>query len=231
MIPLCYLVHSTRVSESVHSSPLFFTNLVSGSVQDLLFSSTRIAGLHRHLDVDAWTFAFARNLSHVALSAMSGATIPARTLAGYSAGPPMPVSKVPLLPAIAFVVNTALFCACVLFICAWTKTAGPILGDRKGRPVKAVRLAQLRLTSPAALIYEHFCARSETSIEISGSSNADTLLKFDGSEELRIRMGVIESMDSGGDPDESESFRFGMSTGPIGDRMQRPDQVQDTIVL
>jgi hypothetical protein len=192
----------------------------------LLFPSTTSIGLFGHVDVDAWTLAFARNLSYITLSLASGMTIPARTLVEYSSSPPVLVSKVPLLPAIAFVVGNALFCACVLLICFGTDTGGPIFGDRKGRRVKAVRLAQMRLTSPAALIYEHFCARSETGIEKSGSSDADSLLELDGSEELRIRMGVVETLGGGG-PDEPVSFRFGMSTR-AGDRMECPNQDQDT---
>ena len=156
--------------------------------------------------------------------------MPARTLVEYPTGSPVLASKVPLLPAIAFVVGNALFCACVLLICVGTDTGGPILGDRKGgRHAKAVRLAQLRLTSPAALIYEHFCPRS---VEKSVSGDAeDHLLELDGSdEEVRIRVGVVESL-GGGEEDGPGpvSYRFGMST--TGDRRERPDQVQDMATI
>jgi hypothetical protein len=105
----------------------------------------------------------------------------------------------------------------MLILFLGTKTRGPVLEDAKGKHVHAVKLAQMRLTSPAALIYDLFTVDAEKS----GSDNVDSLLEMDGSDELRIRVGVVEKS-------TGSERRFGMLTGAP---TQRLNSIQGVIVL
>jgi hypothetical protein len=172
-----------------------------------------------------WASAFAAQFSHVALSFAAGVMVPSKTIIEYPTNGRGPLAKVPLPPAILFILVNGLFCCYVLFICLRMDTTGPLLEDRKGRKVKAVRLGQMRLTSSAALVYELFCAMPDIDADKSGSRDSDSLLELDGFEEVRIRMGVVEK-ESG--QDEAPGFRFGMSTRSL---TQPLDEVQGVVVL
>ena len=172
------------------------------------------------VDFETWTYAYAGQLSRVALSLAAGVIVPATSLVDYPTNSPVPVSKVPFLPAIAFIIANALFSMCVLFICLGMNTSGPVLKNGKGRNVSAVQLAQMRLTNPAALVYQMFC--TDAGYQKSRCDDTASLLALDASEEVRIRLGIMEKPDQ---QDDSGICCFGLTTqGPT----QPLDEVQDT---
>ena len=162
-------------------------------------------------------------MSRVALALAAGVIVPAKTLFDYPANLPLPVSKVPFPPAIAFIIANALFSICVLLICFQTNTQGPILKDWEGRDVSAIKLTQMRLTNPAALIYETFCTNAGH--KKSGCDEADRLLALDAADEVWIRVGVLERSTG---PEEPRVFCFGMTTE---DFIQPLDDVQGITVM
>ena len=195
-------------------------SFLTGFGANIIYSSALSSALD---DLQAWTHAYAGQVSRVALALAAGVIVPAKTLTDYPANPPLPVSKVPFPPAIAFITADALFSICVLLICLQTNTQGPILKDWEGRDVSAIKLTQMRLTNPAALIYEMFCINAGH--KKSGCDEADRLLALDAAEEVQIRVGVLEKWT---EPDEPRVSYFGMTT----DDFTRPlDEVQGTTVM
>ena len=207
---------SSRCASCYHLSCSFLTGLGA----NIIYSSALSSALD---DLQTWTHAYAAQVSRVALALAAGVVVPAKTLVDYPANPPLPVSKVPFLPAIAFIVVNTLFSICVLLICLRTDTQGPILKDWEGRDVSAIKLTQMRLTSPAALIYDMFC--TDTGHKKSGCDEADSLLALDAAEEVRIHVGVLEKRT---EQDEPGVCRFGMTTE---DLTQPLDDVQGTTVM
>jgi hypothetical protein len=175
-------------------------------------------------DSKTYADAYAAQLSRVALSLAAGMIAPTDTLVDYTSSTALG-SQFRLVPVVTFVVVNILFIACLFIIGFGANTSGPILKDWKGRNVSAVSLAQMRLTSAGAMIYEMFCASPEKGAKRSGCDEVDQLFEGDGDNQDRIRVGVVEEWND--NKTEGAKSHFGIST----DVMRGLDSIGGTVVL
>jgi len=166
-------------------------------------------------DLTAFVQAYSEQLSRVTLGLAAGALEPSLSLVDYNTDTSQLGSQIPLPPLIVFLFVLLLFAISVLFVGFTGSTRGPVLTSSRSQEVAAVKLAQLRLTSSAPLVYETFCADDG----LSGSSTvADLFRQTGGQEPAELNIGIRNRFSEG---------HFGVSTAPV-----RPlDSVSETMVL
>lgn len=165
-----------------------------------------------------FSFAYAQQLSRVALSLGTGITDPSLSLTDYISNNIAQGAQIPLAPFILFNIFLFFFGVSVLMVGLRSNTDDPVLRNgSSGSRAHLVRLAQIRLTSISPIIYELICMTSNytTRLKKSGCEDPEEILRDVSKEdEMRINVGVLDEPSLLGE-DYGEAKHFGISTGPI----------------